>query len=207
MPSTTKLDFADRLLADDEQVLEEILGAFGPAILAVLARKYRGVLGAHDLEDLLSIGLYRLWTHRTRFELSRGSLRAWFFQIVDNAARDVLRHGWIKARQREVSWTAVESHPFDGAFTSRHVGNGRRGHSAPKVPSSLEQQICEIVDALPSAQQAILNADAKSPEGKASSQQLAEELKLPASTVRVYRKRALERVRSELERRGFRELE
>ena len=200
MPSTTQLDFTDRLLADDEQVLPEILCAFGPAVLAVLSRKYEGVLRTHDLEDLLSIGLYSLWVNRSRFEPSRGSLRGWFFQIVDNAARDVLRHGWLKARRMEVSWTSAGP---DSAATDVHSGNGHAAPATSRPLTPLQREIREIVAGLPETQQVILRADARSPDGVASAQTLAEELNMSASTIRVYRKRALDRIRSELERRGY----
>ena len=63
-------------------------------------------------------------------------------------------------------------------------------------------EIREIVDSLPAVQKFIVMADAFTRDGTASSQLLAEELNLPASTVRVYRKRALDKIREELKRRG-----
>ena len=103
MPSTQQPDLSERLLADDEQVLEDVLRTFGPPIRAVLCRKYRGVLSGEDIEDVLAIGLFRFWVNRRRFDERKGTLRVWFFRIVDNAARDVLKHGWHKARRLEAA--------------------------------------------------------------------------------------------------------
>lgn len=197
MPSTQQPDLSERLLADDEQVLEDVLRTFGPPIRAVLCRKYRGVLTGDDIEDVLAIGLFRFWVNRHRFDEQKGTLRVWFFRIVDNAARDVLKHGWHKARRLE---TAVE--PSVLATFADHRQNGRDNRRTGPNMSAAQMEIREIVDSLPAVQKSIVMADALTRDGTASSQLLAEELNLPASTVRVYRKRALDKIRTELKRRG-----
>lgn len=197
MPSTQQPDLSERLLADDEQVLEDVLRTFGPPIRAVLCRKYRGVLTGDDIEDVLAIGLFRFWVNRYRFDEQKGTLRVWFFRIVDNAARDVLKHGWHKARRLE---TAVE--PSVLATFADPRQNGRDNRRTGPNMSAAQMEIREIVDSLPAVQKSIVMADALTRDGTASSQLLAEELNLPASTVRVYRKRALDKIRTELKRRG-----
>jgi DNA-directed RNA polymerase specialized sigma24 family protein len=66
-----------------------------------------------------------------------------------------------------------------------------------RVPSD---QLRELLALLPENQRRIVLADADSPDGSVSSGDLAKELGIPASTVRVYRRRALERLRREIER-------
>ena len=61
MQKTEQEALADRLPTHDEQALEEILRACGPAVMGVLKRRYVGVLGEADIEDAISVGLYRLW--------------------------------------------------------------------------------------------------------------------------------------------------
>lgn len=198
MQITEQTELADGLLNDDESVLEGILRLSGPSVMAVMKRRYYGVLNEADLEDIMSIGLFRLWTARQRFDPLRGSVQVWFFRIVENVARDVLRLGWQKARQMEV---------FDEFGTMPSKCNGYGGHVDRQIPRScsatkLEADLREIIGALPEAQRHIITADAMAKDDVASSEWLSEELGMPKSTVRVYRKRAMDRIRKELKQRG-----
>ncbi|MEZ6062210.1 MAG: sigma-70 family RNA polymerase sigma factor [Planctomycetaceae bacterium] len=194
---------AQRLLNDDEHVLEDILRAFGPVILAVMSRRYADVLRETDIEDVISIGLFRLWTHRRRFDSQKSSLKVWYFRIVENAARDVLKHGWHKARLLEVNTEFA----LTGAVNASSNGHGDPAVISPVAADNrdltpLQLDLRDIVAELPESQRTIILADAASKDGTASSQHLGEELNIPASTVRVYRKRALDRIRKELAARG-----
>lgn len=87
-----------------EEALEEILRSYGAAVIEVLNVKYTkrlGVLRYEDIEDVVSIALRRVWESRSSYDQNKQSLRAWFYCIADNAAKDVLRHGWHKARSLE----------------------------------------------------------------------------------------------------------
>ena len=196
MPVTEQLDLAQRLLQDDEQVLEDVLRAFGPPILAVLGQRYQHVLRSQDIEDVLSIGLFRMWTNRAKFDANKASLKVWLFRIVENAARDVLRHGWHKARLMEVTGELA----LIGAC-SRDTSQ-RDDEVAPKAPSAVQMELREIVAGLSDVQRSIVMADAATRDGTACSATLGEELKIPASTVRVYRKRAMDKIKKELKARG-----
>ncbi|MEZ6128102.1 MAG: sigma-70 family RNA polymerase sigma factor [Planctomycetaceae bacterium] len=195
MQITEQADLAQRLLDDDEQALDDILRSFGPVILVVLTRRYENVLKEPDIEDVMSIGLFRLWVNRARFNSSKASLKVWFYRIVENAARDVLRYGWHKARLLEVHSDAALLGIADPSSN---------GHSEATRASPTDEQLAlrEIVAQLPERQQYIVMADAAAKDGVASSQLLGDELGIPASSVRVYRKRALDRIRDEFSKRG-----
>ena len=196
MPSTEQLELSQRLLNSEEQVLEEILRILGPPISIVLSRRYHELLSEADIEDALSMGLYRLWNSRQTYDPDRASLKLWFFRIVENAIRDVLRLGWHRARSMEIGWESTAL-----AQAARAPRNGESNLPA-KAPSAKQLQLREIVESLPETQRTIILADSASPEGTASSQRLAEELSVSASSVRVYRKRAMDRIRSEMRQRG-----
>ena len=186
-------ELAERLAENDQRCLEDLLRHFGPGVLGLLRSRFRDVLREEDLEDILSIGLFRLWNNRLRYQLERSSLRVWWYRICENAARDVLRMGWQKARAREVN--------------SDETLLGFSERDAVPIPAmssavGLHHDLNEILSGLPEAQRAILLADAATRDGVACSQRLGDELGLPASTVRVYRKRAMDRVRRELISRG-----
>jgi len=74
--------------------------------------------------------------------------------------------------------------------------------SSQPAPTNLQLDLREIVAELPERQRYIVMADASAREGVASSILIGDELGVPGSTVRVYRKRAMDRIRSELTRRG-----
>lgn len=185
-------DLGLRLRAGDEDVLEAILCAHGPPIAALLKLRLSWQFSATDLEDVLAMALFRLWQHRERFDPSKASLRVWFFRIAENIARDVFKHGWHKARQLERIYELE---------ALADVPDPRSDHDPIDVEPVLTlpiQQLREVIALLPEAQRLIVLADAASREGIVPSQDLSKELGIPASTVRVYRRRALERLRKEL---------
>ncbi|MFK7822304.1 MAG: RNA polymerase sigma factor [Planctomycetaceae bacterium] len=198
MPVTEQLDLAQRLLQDDEQVLEDVLRVFGPSILAVLGQRYRDVLRRQDIEDVLSIGLFRMWTNRARFDAAKASLKVWLFRIVENAARDVLRHGWHKARSMEVTGELA----LFGAKQREPVPSSESEEQTKAAPTALQMEIREIVSGLSANQRYIVMADAATRDGTACSRMLGEELGMPAATVRVYRKRAMDKIKKQLRDRG-----
>ncbi|MEK6260893.1 MAG: sigma-70 family RNA polymerase sigma factor [Planctomycetota bacterium] len=192
-------DLGARLRAGDEDVLEVILRTHGPPILTLLGQRFVGPLTATDFEDVLAAALFRIWQHRARFDSTRSSLRVWFFRIAENIARDVLRHGWHKARQLEMSTEPMRL----AEVVDRRRPNGESGvgvddgHSPTlRVPPA---QLRELLALLPENQRRIVLADAESRDGVVASHDLAKELGIPQSTVRVYRRRALERLRREIE--------
>ncbi len=207
-------DLGARLKDGDEGVLEVILRTHGPPILVLLRQKFVGPLTATDFEDVLAAALFRVWQHRARFDPALSSLRVWFFRIAENIARDVLRHGWHKARRLELSLEpmllaeAVDRRQLDTA-TRRDENNGHErddterdgGERAGTSPTLrvAPEQLRELLALLPEKQRRIVLADAESRDGIVASHDLAKELGIPQSTVRVYRRRALERLRREIE--------
>jgi RNA polymerase sigma factor (sigma-70 family) len=194
-------DLDVQLRAGDEAVLEVILRTHGPPILALLKQRFTGRLTAADFEDVLAMALFRLWQNRTRFNPLLASLRVWFFRIAENAARDVLKYGWQKARQLELLvepallQTAVDHRTDDEASS-----DDDRSDDVPTLRVSPDE-LHELLLMLPANQRHIILADANSPEGIVASGDLANELGIPQGTVRVYRRRGLERLRREIERR------
>lgn len=208
--STSQPDIGQRLISGDENALEAALRAHGPPVKALLRRKFFGPLTDTDFEDILAIALFRMWQYRTRYDASRASLRVWFYCIAENVTRDVLRHGWQKARQLEVVFeplalSSVVDHrttrtaPYEGNTTD----TAKAEVSQPGGSRPMGDDLIEVLKLLSETQRKILLADAESTDGKVASGTLANELGIPASTIRVYRRRALEKVRSEMDRRGW----
>lgn len=112
------------------------------------------MLSREDIDDVLSVGLYRVWMSRHRYDAARASLRIWFFRIVENAARDVLRHGWHKARRIECG---AEPSVLDAIAESGGNGHARPGNCVPESAEAMA--IREIVSGLPDVQRRIILAD------------------------------------------------
>ena len=201
-------DLGTRLREGDEDVLEAILRTHGPPILALLRQRFVGRLVATDIEDVLAAALFRVWQHRTRFDPALASLRVWLFRIAENIARDVQKLGWHKARQLELRWEPAQLAMAVDCRTMNHdvhddgddaVDGEMRGRvTTLRIPPDA---LREMLALLPDNQRRIVLADADSPDGLVASQHLAEELGIPPSTVRVYRRRALERLRRAIEQR------
>lgn len=211
--STSQSDIGQRLISGDENALEAALRAHGPPVRALLRRKFFGPLTDTDFEDILAVSLYRMWQYRARYDSSRASLRVWFYRIAENVARDVLRHGWHKARQLEVAFEPLalaaiidhrtsESETDDNQTDNFSPSDDRETTNRPQSSRPIGADLIEVMKLLPEAQRRILLADAESTDGKVASQDLASEPGIPASTIRVYRRRALETLRSEMGRLG-----
>lgn len=186
-------EMAARLLRGEEMVLAEILRVLGPAVRALLAQKYRGSQTPEDLEDVLAVALFRLWRGRQLYQPAKASLQVWFYRIADNVVKDVLRSGWHKARQLEMYVPDPPEPDLEAAYAP--TGND------PSRDRQI-QDLRDIVGSLPDTQRRIVWADAQARDAVVSSAALAKELGLPASTIRVYRKRALDTIRVEMRRRG-----
>ena len=193
------VDLAQRLLRNDEAALGVVLRSYGPVVGAAIQRKY-GVLNSHDVDDILSAALAKLWQLRDRFDPAKGSLRASFFRIADHLAHDLMRHGWYKARRREVSLHDI--HPFLAATTPAKQQDPETELSELEGPA-IQLHLRQIVDSLPEAYRYIILADACARDRVAAAAFLARELDIPEGTVRVYRNRAMATIRVELSRLGY----
>lgn len=192
-------DLAKRLLCNDEAALGVILRTYGPVVGAAIQRKY-SVLNSHDIDDILSAALAQLWQLRNRFDPAKGSLRASFFRIADHLTHDLMRHGWYKARRREVSLHDI--YPSAAAIASAKQRN-LETESAEFPRPAIRQHLRRIVDSLPEAYRYIILADACARDRVAAAAFLARELDIPEGTVRVYRNRAMATIRVELSRLGY----
>ena len=204
MTLTQQSSMEQRLIEGDERVLAEILRDLGPPMRAVLLRRYHHVLREGDIDDAISIGLYRMWANRAKFDGAKASLRVWLFRIVENAIRDVLRFGWHKARAMEVRGGCefLADIPVNDGGQPDRESDAAESSQQSRPPTARQLDLREIIAALPERQRQIVLADAAAKDRVANSQRLAEEMEIPAATIRVYRKRAMDRIRKELKQRG-----
>ena len=143
-----------------------------------------GLLRYEDIEDVVSIALWRLWDARTSYDDTKQSLRVWFYSIAENVAKDVLKHGWHKARR-------IERNPGQ-EWLEQTQDHTRPVPASPKGKKSGKEKkkatdLDDVLSQLPEAQHKIVMADSASRDGNASNEFLADELGIPAAHVRVYR--------------------
>ncbi len=188
-----------RLLRDGhEGALATILRDNGPAVAAALRRRY-SILNENDVEDVLATALYRLWAYRKRLDLAKGPLAALFYRIADNAVRNLFKTGWHRLRLQEVrveDWTEVMPAPV------RPEEAGASDARATRQDEKLRRDLKIVIDSLPAAYQYIALADATAKDRVAAADLIAEELEIPAGTVRVYRNRAMNAIRGKLRSLG-----
>lgn len=84
-------ELSRRLEADDATVLRDILGHLANSAGRALKWKFQGTVTEADVEDALSIALFRLWQTRKSFDPNRSSLATWFYLLARNATVDLLR--------------------------------------------------------------------------------------------------------------------
>ena len=180
---------------DAEVQLTELIEEHGESVRRLLCKRYVGALDDSDVDDIVQTATHRMWAHSEKLPELR-SPKAWFLRVADNVAKDVLRYGWQKARKLEV--------PADPEWLNSFPEKPHLLPDPDEVPEeSLVKALREIVAMLPEAQRRIVWADALNPHGPIPSEKLAKELDIPPGTVRVYRKRGLEKIRTELEKRNL----
>ena len=203
--SDDSIDLALRLMDDDESALEDVLRLYGPSIAAALRLKYE-VFNYEDVEDVLSIAVERLWAARHRYDDRRSKLRTYFWKIADNAACDVFKFGWHRAKVMEVDYgdqndldaLPDQSDPPNGTSACSESKDNRRSSKTEKRLKDLRG----IVDELPEKQRHIIRADAYAKDDVADAGKLADELGIARTSVRVYRQRAMETLRQKIRQRG-----
>ena len=198
-PDEENTRLAIALLEDDESALEDILRLYGPDVTKLLHAKYtlrRGALTLEDIEDVVIIALNRLWEARASYDDKKQSLRAWFYCIADNAAKDVKKLGWDKARKLE--WRPGK----DWLEQSLKCAAPEPVDTQEAEESQEMRDLRMVVNNLPDVQRRIILADSVAREDVAASADLAADLGIPVAYVKVYRQRAMATIRKEMRRLG-----
>jgi RNA polymerase sigma factor (sigma-70 family) len=200
-PDEENTRLAIALLEDDESALEDILRLYGPDITKLLHAKYtlrRGALAYEDIEDVVIIALKRLWYARASYDDKEQTLRAWFYCIADNVAKDAKKLGWDKARKLE--WRPGK----DWMEQSPKCAAPEPAEAEAEAAEELQElkDLRMVVNNLPDVQRRIVLADSVAREGVAASADVAADLGIPVAYVKVYRARAMATIRKEMRRLG-----
>jgi RNA polymerase sigma factor (sigma-70 family) len=202
-PEDENTRLALALLEDKREALEEILRRYGPAIFQTLHDRFvtrMRLLRNEDIEDVVSIALNRLWNARADYDDNDQTLRVWFYCIAQNAAKDVLKFGWHKARQlernRDIEW--LDEKQDHSSPNPAKPPDEKKKRAKTKGATDLEA----VMNRMSHEQRTIVMADAAARDGQASNEFLSDELGIPAAHVRVYRPRAYAFIRKEMRKLG-----
>ncbi len=201
-PEDENTRLAISLLDDNEDALKEMLRRYGPDIIKVLHAKFTlrlKSLTLEDIEDVVAVAIHRIWDARKVYDDKQQSLRVWFYCIAENVAKDVLKHGWYKARrlERNPGQDWLEARPDCAVHEPQMQKKDERRKESKRM-----QDLATVVNKLPEVQRRILLTDAAMRDGVASSELLANELDIPVAHVRVYRFRGMATVRKEMTKLG-----
>ncbi len=190
-----------KVFDDDESALTDILKHYAPRIEKALLKRYGGFLAAEDIEEVVSDAARKFWEACGSYDDRKGSIRAFLYMIAKNRALDVLRLGWQKARQLEVS---VEKEFLENACVDTRCPGSVIEDSEPSgADEERDKAVRETLAEMPDVQRRILEENAMAEED-VDAAELGRRLGgIPAGTIRVYRMRAKEAFRKGMKRRGY----
>lgn len=177
----------EQLKCKEEEGLRRLLTRHGGAICRLLRRRFL-LAEDHELEEAMNRAAYRFWMNADRFDPAKGSLRAYFFQVVRWEMLDLMRN---EARQ-------INGHlppDFD-------VEDSRSPAPEADEPEWF-QALYEVIEGLTPQQQAVIRADLKA-GGRADVDDLARKLNTNTTTIYAARHNARKAIRDRLHQRGYR---
>ena len=189
-----------KALENDESAITDILRYYAPRIERALSSKYQDILNNADIEDVISVAIMKFWDNRETYDDQKGSVRAFLYRIADNTAKDVLKHGWYKAKcmERHVDQDFLEQSLVVKNHPNQPVSNDEVPTDSKEI-----QALNKALATLPEVQRKVLLADAMA-DGTADSAELGERVGgYPAATIRQYRMRAWKALRDEMKKQGF----
>ncbi|HEX4145611.1 MAG TPA: sigma-70 family RNA polymerase sigma factor [Pirellulales bacterium] len=187
----------ERLRRGDAEALKEVFDRFAPAITTRLKARFRQVLNDSDLDDVVSQAWLRLWTYRHRYDPERASLYTWFYLIARYQALDALRR---RAPEPQLYLSDLSPAQRDRLTADE---TDRTDVTTPSPPSPELVAIDGLLAKLGNQDQRILLTFAEKEGNEAWATDLAGEWKVPASTVRSKKRRAMQRLRDGLTNQGF----
>ena len=190
-------EVAIRLWDGDEAVSEVILDEYAPSIMKSLGYRYPS-FSTEDLEDIVCEAIKRLWAKRQEYNDSKGYVKVILYRIAYNVAKDILKSGWQKLQEKKEYCDSKTLEELAIVYTDAEEDKISKDYDSP-----FNVDLREIVKSLPEVQQKIIWAFAEAPEGEIKAAIIGKELGYPAVTIRVYLKRAKEKICSEMKRKGY----
>ena len=194
-PGTDRDAVTARLLADgSSEGLRRLLVDHGGRVHTLLSKDFESVLDETEIEDAVSQANIRVWRSGKQIDLSRGSLRAWYYVVARNCALRLL-----ECKRRRGALRFVDD--LDAMTT----GNGQVVASDSEAEATRRRQVARdlhrCIDALPSLQRAVILADLAA-GGVATTEQLVRDLDTTPNSIYVSRTNGRKALRTAMIRLG-----
>ncbi len=176
------------LLASDQAGLRRLVEDHASRVRSTLQADFRKVLDYLEIDDALSQATQRVWKYRQRIDLSRGTLRAWYYSIARNCSLRLLT---VKRGPNVVRATSN----LDLLVRRRESENGAAAAAATKI-------LYEAIDRLPGQLRAVMRADLAA-GGTADTELLMAQLNTTAGNIYVARTTGRKRLREILTAMGY----
>lgn len=197
-------DMTLRVWDGDEAVLGELVMKHYGAIKRFIQKSYPR-LSDEDVEDIVSVGIYRFWSCRQRYDGQR-PLGPWLCQFAINVAKESVarRFKWQKARQLEVQ----VDFPIESAAAKETEDKLDRVEAQnPKLLSDIQRVIAELSPLQREIWSAYAFSGNLTPDAGALGVELGKKyengIPIPAGTIRVYKSRAINLVKAEMKKLGY----
>jgi RNA polymerase sigma-70 factor (ECF subfamily) len=178
---TNDAGLAERIRANDERALEELFHQYYDP-LCRFSEAY--VHSSADAEDLVQGVFVQLWEQRQRWVL-RGSIRAYLYTAVRNAALNVLKHRLVERRAYG-----------DDAIPRIGIAERTPTPHEQAIAHELEQAIARAIAALPDRYRLVITLRA---QHQLTVAEIARILDLPLKTTETRAARAVVALRAALE--------
>ncbi len=187
-------ELAIRLMDRDEEALRVFIEIHVPTAKWVLKSNYGSVLSAEEIDAALNLALLNLWHAVERFDKKKGSLRALFVTIAQNAAVDIVR-GELDRWEHERFFQDGEDPPWEQPETD----------ATPSEPSAeqarLTKDLGEVLTSLRPLERKIADADALA-GGEAETERLVKEFGSTKGAIWAARSSGRKKIREGMRLRG-----
>jgi DNA-directed RNA polymerase specialized sigma24 family protein len=178
------------LLASDQEGLRRLVGDHASRVRATLQADFKNVLDHSEIDDALNQATHRVWRARERVDLTRGTLRAWYYSIARNCSLRLL----TSKRGPNALRFVEDLDAVPGRAIASEVGK-------PSL-SARQRVLYEAIDKLPALQRAVLLADLAA-GGTADTAILMAQLNTTRNSIYVARANGLKGVRAYLTALGY----
>jgi RNA polymerase sigma-70 factor (ECF subfamily) len=151
----------------------------------LLALAYRLLGDRSDAEDVVLEALARVWREASRFDHTRGSLRAWLTVMVRSRALDAIR---ARRRSERLTADAARGNPEDVAGVSMSAGQS----GDPAEQDEQRRRVVAALAELPGPQREAIEL---AYYGGLSQSEIAERLGTPLGTVKTRIRDGMQKLR------------
>ena len=181
-----------RMMDGDEEALRLFIETHGRKIRGALKKKYRGVLAEPEIDEAMNWAAHKAFRSIDDYDVTRSSLRAWFYVIACRVAQDILK-GENRNRHQRLDFDPFGERPAsDPGRADGHAG------SASNQERALHEAIEKVLT--PGEHDVVL--DDLAADGEADAARLAAKMGSTVGSVHALRSKARSKIRKYMIEQG-----